>query len=255
MTNWKHLVVLRKGIKTWNEWRQKHPAIRPDLSNSFLNGSFLRGANLRWVNLSGASLINADLRWANLKKADLRGAKLGGAYLNESSLLGANLSLCRAMATNFQGAIFTEACLQDWKINSETILDGVMCDYVYFKEKQQKRYPHSRNFAPREFTQLLQKSKEVIDLIVSEQMEGDQGNIISNILDDLNQSYIPKATVKHTANKSNASANQPKTKHLISKLKRVIFTSEYLNEQDKTQVLELLKNMSNSYYNHQQQYC
>ncbi len=254
MTNWQHLVLLRKGVKTWNEWRQKHPAIRPDLSNSFLNGSFLRGANLRWVNLSGASLINADLRWANLKKANLRGAKLGGAYLNESSLLGANLSLCRAMATNFQGAIFTEACLQDWRINSETILDDVMCDYIYFKEKQQKRYPLSRNFAPREFSQLLQKSKESIDLIVSEQMESEPENIISNILDDFHLNHLPKTTVKHTVERSHTSVSKPKTKHLLSKLKRVIFTSEYLNEQDKNQALELLKNMANSYYN-QQQYC
>ena len=31
MTNQEHLDILKQGVDTWNQWRQEHPDIRPDL--------------------------------------------------------------------------------------------------------------------------------------------------------------------------------------------------------------------------------
>jgi uncharacterized protein YjbI with pentapeptide repeats len=116
MANQFHLDLLHQGTLIWNQWRQEHPDIVPDLSraNLFetnLSGADLHGANLQWAdlskttlwgtnfrgaNLSGvdfyrASLRDADLHGANLSGADLRWANLQGADLHEADLSGADL--------------------------------------------------------------------------------------------------------------------------------------------------------------------
>ncbi len=96
MANKKHLEILKKGVKAWNEWRKNNPEEKPDLSGAYLIGTNLnrvnlRGANLSGANLSEANLIEADLREANLKEAVLNGADISLAYLNEAVLRGAYL--------------------------------------------------------------------------------------------------------------------------------------------------------------------
>ena len=56
MANKKHPDILKRGVEVWNEWRRKHPTIRP---------------NLRRADLSEANLRRADLSKADLSKADL----------------------------------------------------------------------------------------------------------------------------------------------------------------------------------------
>ena len=76
MAGVEHLLLCRRGIKIWNQWRKRDPTIKP----------YLREAVLRRVNLSGA-----NLREANLRKADLSGSKLVGADLRSADLVGASL--------------------------------------------------------------------------------------------------------------------------------------------------------------------
>lgn len=76
MANDDHVLQLRQGVDTWNEWRREHPDADPDL----------RDAALRGLNLTGADLVGADLR-----HADLRGTILRGARLLRARLDGANL--------------------------------------------------------------------------------------------------------------------------------------------------------------------
>src|SRR5437762_1705443 len=71
MASQEHLDKLKQGVEAWNEWREEHRDIQPDLS----------GANLSGVDLSNANLNGADLREAQLKGADLREAQLKGANL------------------------------------------------------------------------------------------------------------------------------------------------------------------------------
>jgi uncharacterized protein YjbI with pentapeptide repeats len=180
MANEEHLYILQQGIKNWNNWRKKHREISPDLSEADLSNTEIWKADLRGVNfskaklcyadlnnsnLSYAQLWGADLRGAYLWKAELRGAYLGRADLREANLSGAILTKVQALASNFEKANLTGACIEEWNINSETIMDGVICDYVYLKEKPLERFPSTGNLAAGEFTKLFQKTQQIIDLV------------------------------------------------------------------------------------------
>ncbi|AVH68430.1 pentapeptide repeat-containing protein [Nostoc sp. 'Peltigera membranacea cyanobiont' N6] len=155
---------------------------RVDLRAANLSQAILSGADLRGANLSGAILSRADLGEADLSGADLSGAILSGANLSRFDFSGinlsgldlsgadlneANLSRTQVLGTDFTGAKFTGACLEDWGTNSATKLNNVDCQYYYRKNGKQERYPIGRNFAPGEFTKLLEKALETVDLIFS----------------------------------------------------------------------------------------
>jgi uncharacterized protein YjbI with pentapeptide repeats len=110
MANSKHLAILKKGVKAWNQWRDKSliqwldmfyaaeaagrrpPSSQlPDLRGANLSMASLRGANLSGANLSRANLQGADLGGANLLDVNLSSASLCGAYLREAILMRANL--------------------------------------------------------------------------------------------------------------------------------------------------------------------
>ncbi|MCU0535408.1 MAG: pentapeptide repeat-containing protein [Hydrococcus sp. Prado102] len=138
-----------------------------DLSRASFAGSDLRKANLAKTSLKWACFIGADLRDANLNGADLTGADLTDANLTGANLTGANLtgvdltgaSLVgtQAHSTNFQGAILTGACLENWEIDKTTQLSELICDYLYLKSGKNGRCPSSGSLSLGEITQLLQK--------------------------------------------------------------------------------------------------
>jgi hypothetical protein len=105
MANEKHLAILKNGVVAWNEWREQHPGVRPDLSDAQLLKADLIGANLSVADLLGADLLGADLRAANLGGANLSGANLSAAHLRGANLNGAQLS-----ETDFGEAIL------DWTV-------------------------------------------------------------------------------------------------------------------------------------------
>ena len=92
MSDSEHLRILRHGVIIWNQWRQEHADICPDLHDLSLAALDLRGVNLSGANLSGANLSKANLVEANFAEADLRGADLRGADLSRSNLSGVNFS-------------------------------------------------------------------------------------------------------------------------------------------------------------------
>src|SRR5437763_372446 len=76
MTSQEHLDILRQGVKAWNQWRQEHPDIQPNLSganlvNADLSGTHLRGANLSGADLSDANLTEARVGWTVFGDVDL----------------------------------------------------------------------------------------------------------------------------------------------------------------------------------------
>jgi uncharacterized protein YjbI with pentapeptide repeats len=117
-----HLKMLKKGVATWNQWRQDKPHIEPDLSNENifklglgttnfsrmdfthvnfhrtylhvfdLSSADFKNANLSEANLTSSDLSNADLREANLRGTVFRFSDLSGANLNGANLTRANLS-------------------------------------------------------------------------------------------------------------------------------------------------------------------
>lgn len=125
-----HLTILKKGKDAWNDWRSKHPEIRPvlydeDLSSETFKVDFT-GANfanavLINVNLRNATLIGANFHEANLGKADLSWADLTGANFCRTDLYGTNLYHADLTDANLQGTqlagtIFEEATLKNCAI-------------------------------------------------------------------------------------------------------------------------------------------
>ncbi|MTJ11096.1 pentapeptide repeat-containing protein [Anabaena sp. UHCC 0187] len=158
-----------------------------NLSGADLSDTLLCGANLCRANLSGANLYIADLSDANLSKANLteanlRDANLYGANLREANLSkvdlsGANLAMSQVIGTNFHNANLTGTSIKHWQIDSETNLDGVICEYVYYNYEylsvKTERRPINGNFAPGEFASLYKKIIENTDLILRKTLEND----------------------------------------------------------------------------------
>ncbi len=87
MANQEHLNVLKQGEEVWNQWRQKNPSIRPDLSRVTLREANLKGIDLTDVNFNQADLSRANLRETIFKRTSLSGINLSGANLSASSFV------------------------------------------------------------------------------------------------------------------------------------------------------------------------
>ena len=132
----------------------------------------LHRANLEGADLRLAHLIETNLSRANLRKADLRRADLWGAILSDACLEGARLVSARVTGVDFERAILTGVCIQDWQTSSETNLEGVICEYIYLRWHREKneltdRRPHAGNFAPGEFTRIYQMRDRLETLEIS----------------------------------------------------------------------------------------
>ena len=147
---------------------------RADLSNTNLGDAdlgctILRNVNLRYSHLGGASLYEANLSNSDLSDSDLSDADLKSADLSNADLSSVNLRRVQALAADFGGANLTGACVEDWHINTDTNLGGVLCANVYLKSdvfgRFSERRPSIGNFAPGDFAKLVQKSINTVDFI------------------------------------------------------------------------------------------
>ncbi|MFP5273701.1 pentapeptide repeat-containing protein [Coleofasciculus sp.] len=162
-TNFRRAILTRsrwyqaKGleyIRPGTTYLEKVPVRLLVITGKGQNKSFehfdLQGVNLEGAKLSGANFIGVNLNKANLENADLSKANLKQAQLDQVKLTGACL---------------TGACIENWNINGTTNLDDVVCDYVYLRENQQERRPHSGTFTPGDLAKLVQDSLNTVDLI------------------------------------------------------------------------------------------
>ena len=163
MADPRHVAILEQGVGVWNDWRQRHLNDRidlrgADLSEQNLNRANLSEVNLRDANLAGtdlrdakltfSSLCGADLQSADLMGADLSNANLANANLSQADLRRANLFAAQAVGTNFQQAILTGTCIQDWQIDAGTNLDDVQCDFIYKKQNELATHVDDAVFIP-----------------------------------------------------------------------------------------------------------
>lgn len=111
MANQEHLDILEEGVKVWNQWRNEHPDIRPDLRGADLRWNDLRDVHLREADLSGVKFFRADLGRADLREANIRVTDLSEANLHQSVLMRADLRGAILSEANLIGANLREANL------------------------------------------------------------------------------------------------------------------------------------------------
>jgi uncharacterized protein YjbI with pentapeptide repeats len=111
MANEEHFSVLKQGTTAWNTWRNQHPPLQPDLSDTNLSDTNLSNVDLTSADLTSANLSEADLSNSNLIGADLTSADLTGANLTGADLSNANLVLAYLTGANLTGADLSNANL------------------------------------------------------------------------------------------------------------------------------------------------
>ena len=120
----------------------------------------LRGLNLKHACLTDISFIGADLGETNLQEADLSRARLVQTHLYRSDL---------------SNACLTGAYIQDWAISTDTLLEGVRCEYIYMRlpsvdDPDPWRKPDNRqeNFKPGDFADFISPIIKTLDLYKSQ---------------------------------------------------------------------------------------
>ncbi|MEH2287464.1 pentapeptide repeat-containing protein [Nostoc sp.] len=112
-----------------------------------LEGIYLEKATLSCTNFSGANLNHANLRYAILLEADLTQAKLNNADLTGASLTG--------------------ACIDNWTTDQTTILNEVICEYIYLEKLPgnmsgwRRSPPQPNNFEPGYFENFYRKDNVI----------------------------------------------------------------------------------------------
>ncbi|MBE9064099.1 pentapeptide repeat-containing protein [cf. Phormidesmis sp. LEGE 11477] len=147
---------------------------RSIFSNADLHHSCFKEADLIYSQMRSASLVDANLQGANLQGANLSETDCDGANFSWSILKDANLTRATLLGANFTEANFTGACLQDWHVNNSTNVERTCAAYFYTESSldpetgeatYSERRPYDGTFGPDEFSVLLQKSFDTVDLI------------------------------------------------------------------------------------------
>jgi hypothetical protein len=117
-------------VSKWNRWREKHPEVRPDLSNAVIGDATLTGVDLHDANLYRADFFGARLFEANLKSADLRRVDFTGGTLAHADLSHANLSGAVLRTVRISNAKFIEADLTYAHLQAITEGGGEGADFA-----------------------------------------------------------------------------------------------------------------------------
>lgn len=128
MAKQEQLALLKRGATEWNEWREKNPYLRPDLSDADLRGARLSGFHLYRADLSRANLSGASLRGANLSGANLSRAHLSRVDLSGALLRGADLSFANLGRADLRGADLCKANLSQADLMEATLTAAYLCE-------------------------------------------------------------------------------------------------------------------------------
>jgi uncharacterized protein YjbI with pentapeptide repeats len=118
MANDEHIVLLKAGTESWNQWREQNPDIKPDFTKADLRGLKLQKANLsnsnleevkfQFSNLNGAILTGSNLKKAKFQDVNLSHVKLDNTDLRQANFFEANLQHADMESSNLKGAQFNE---------------------------------------------------------------------------------------------------------------------------------------------------
>ncbi len=169
MANWWQVQRLRRGVKGWNAWREKHPNVTPDLSMANLSNTNLHDICVIKAHAKGrphASLLNhlhelalpgslplrsqivdtpnsvegrhwflvgVNLRGANLREVKLKGADLRNADLAGADLRNATLSRADLYNANLSEADLSSADLTDAHFSNTNLTAANLVDALCFR--------------------------------------------------------------------------------------------------------------------------
>jgi len=133
-----------------------------------------RGArNLKFAHLKNTILSQRAVREllvsGNGEKQSYAGMDLTGAYLRGANLAHADLSQAVLLGADLRGAVLTGVRLDNWLIDTETLLDDIECRYVFLDNN--RREPPEGEFKPGEFTKLFQQIAKALEFIVENKIE------------------------------------------------------------------------------------
>ena len=157
MASQEHVEILKKGVATWNAWRESTDII-PDLSNASLRGSDMKKVNLYAARLYEADFTGADMEGANLSNAQLNSANFTGVNfcdatlssanmedtkLQDAILIRSNLSLSNLLSSNLNFADLSGASLLlahlTWTLLDDAKLNGALLNAATFAATKLKR--------------------------------------------------------------------------------------------------------------------
>lgn len=116
------LELLKSSLEKWNEWRNKEPDVKIDLSRANISGTYLYNAVFYDANLVESDFSGADLRSAQFFGADLRGANFKKANLEYASFTRANLEGANFENANLKEAVLFKANLSSAKLNESILI-------------------------------------------------------------------------------------------------------------------------------------
>src|SRR5215510_2247108 len=144
MANPEHLQILKQGVEVWNQWRDQHTGIAPDLRPATLRAATPRAATLRAATLRAATLTGANLDRANLSHVTLFETVFGNTNLTTVQGLetcrheGPSTLDHRTLARSGPLPLaFLRGCgLSDWEIEATKLYDphlpsGQLVDVLY----------------------------------------------------------------------------------------------------------------------------
>ena len=117
-----HLRILKKGAKTWNQWREKHPEIKPNLRGVDL--SEINYIDLSQYNLASADLANIKGFATNFYQTNLVNANLSGANLRNANFYQADMRACNLSGANILSSHLIQASLDEANLSNAVLTDS-----------------------------------------------------------------------------------------------------------------------------------
>jgi hypothetical protein len=126
MADERHLKKLGEGVNAWNQWRELHPEILPDLRKADLHEKVLTGIDFRHTNLDDVNLCNANICAALLDNASLCGTNLTGAKVRHAHLYRTCFKETILQRTNLHDALLLETLFLNVDLSEALNLETVI---------------------------------------------------------------------------------------------------------------------------------
>ena len=123
MANPEHVELLKTA--DWNAWREEHPGVTPDFTDTVLSGLDLSGKNLSTADLSRTKVESSNLDGCVMTRVAVQGASFKGSSLNRVDLSESDLDF-----QFFSNVSLVGAALRNCSIKSATVREANLsaCD-------------------------------------------------------------------------------------------------------------------------------